>query len=422
VIKRIRAELLDDPRIVKMFLDEARLAASLHHHNIVQVNDIGEHAGAYFFAMEYVHGEDARRLLVNASERGAQIPIEHAITIACSAAAGLHHAHEQRGRDREPLGIVHRDVSPANLLVGFDGSVKVADFGIAFAAHRSEQTQAGTLKGKVAYMSPEQCNSERVDRRSDVFSLGICLYELVCVHPCFAGATDFQTMQSIVAGRYTPPSHYSAHVTPELAAIIAKALAVDAGDRYQSCDELRQALEVYAARAKLRTSTTALADYMKQQFGDKALPWQSEPVPAEEEDLELEIIAPLAPIVPDFTDEHDLAIPIAAAGEVSTGTPRAFATQTPTARITRVRRNRMLPWFASGCAALALVIAGVASATGETVASCPVIDAAPSSEPVAAGITAIAHESPVKTLAKHKRAKKPRPVKRRWDPNTLFPR
>src|SRR5690606_21960723 len=144
-----------------------------------------EERGEYFFTMEYVHGEDARALLVNASERGHQIPLEHVITIVTGAAAGLHHAHEQRGPDRAPLHIVHRDVSPANILVGFDGSVKVADFGIALAAHRAEQTQSGVLKGKVAYMSPEQCNCERVDRRSDVFSLGIVLYELATVHPCF---------------------------------------------------------------------------------------------------------------------------------------------------------------------------------------------------------------------------------------------
>src|SRR5688572_6299744 len=276
VIKRIHADLLDEPRYVKMFLDEARLAASLHHHNIVQVNDIGEEGGEYFFAMEYVHGEDARTLLIEASQRGQQIPIEHIVTIVTGAAAGLHHAHEQRGPDGQPFNIVHRDVSPANILVGYDGAVKVADFGIALATHRAEQTQSGVLKGKVAYMSPEQCNCEPVDRRSDVFSLGIVLYELATVRPCFAGDNDFMTMSSIVNGRIERPSLHRKDLPAELEAIIMKALAKSAADRYQSADEMRRALEDFAAAAGLRNSTTALADYMKQRFGTKALPWQED--------------------------------------------------------------------------------------------------------------------------------------------------
>src|SRR5262245_16723329 len=206
VIKRIHADLSEEQRYVKMFLDEARLAASLHHGNIVQVNDIGEEAGEYFFAMEYVHGEDVRALLVEANRRDIGIPLEHVITIVTGAAAGLHHAHEQRGLDGAPLHIVHRDVSPANILVGYDGAVKVADFGIALASHRAEQTQSGVLKGKVAYMSPEQCNCDPVDRRSDVFSLGIVLYELATLLPCFTGDNDFMTMSAIVNGKITPPS------------------------------------------------------------------------------------------------------------------------------------------------------------------------------------------------------------------------
>ena len=276
VIKRIHAELLEEQRYVTMFLDEARLAAALHHHNIVQVNDIGEEGGEYFFAMEYVHGEDVRTVLVDASKRGEQIPLEHVVTIISNAAAGLHHAHEQRGMDGTPLHIVHRDVSPANILVGYDGAVKVADFGIALAAHRAEQTQSGVLKGKVAYMSPEQCNCEPVDCRSDVFSLGIVLYELITVRPCFAGDNDFMTMSAIVGGKLDRPSHHRKGLPPQLEAIVLKALARNAEDRYQTADELRRALEDYASASGMRTSTTALADYMKAKFGTKALPWQED--------------------------------------------------------------------------------------------------------------------------------------------------
>jgi serine/threonine protein kinase len=314
VIKRIHPELGDEPRYRKMFLDEARLAASLHHHNIVQVNDIGEQSGEYFFAMEYVHGEDARTLLIEANKRNQMIPTEHVITIAMAAAAGLHHAHEQKGPDKRPLHIVHRDVSPANILVGYDGGVKVADFGIAFAANRAEQTQSGVLKGKASYMSPEQCNCEPVDRRSDVFSLGIVLYELATVHPCFKGDNDFHTMSAIVNGRFTRPSTLNAMIHPDLEAIIMKALAAKPADRYATCDEMRIALDKFADAQNLRTSTTALADYMKQQFGTRPEPWLEEATPDEAE-IEITGSSPLDLVLelklPELDDdEDDLSIPI----------------------------------------------------------------------------------------------------------------
>jgi serine/threonine protein kinase len=317
VIKRIHADLSDDQKYIQMFLDEARLAAALHHHNIVQVNDIGIDDGEYFFAMEYVHGEDSRNLLMQASKQGALLPLEHVITIVCAAAAGLHHAHEQCGPDRNPLHIVHRDVSPANILIGFDGSIKVADFGIALAAHRKEQTQSGVLKGKVAYMSPEQCNCERVDRRSDVFSLGIVLYELATVHPCFAGENDFMTMSAIVSGNVRPPSKLNANITPGLEAIILKALSSSAADRYQTADEMRVALEQYASDAGLRCSTNALADFMKTQFGTRPLPWMVDDEPTnpgaadDEDDLEISVAAPMP--APDV-DDDELSIPVDTSG------------------------------------------------------------------------------------------------------------
>src|SRR5262245_61090239 len=163
VVKKIRQALTKDPSFVQMFLNEARLAAQLHHANVVQVHDIGQEGNEYFFAMEYVHGEDVRRLLTQLARRKEKTPIAHAITIIGAAAVALHHAHEQRGADRKPLGIVHRDVTPANIIVGYDGNVKVVDFGIAKAVARThEETQAGTLKGKASYMSPEQCTAGQI--------------------------------------------------------------------------------------------------------------------------------------------------------------------------------------------------------------------------------------------------------------------
>ena len=273
VIKRIHKEHARDEQTVKMFLDEARLAASLHHTNIVQVHDIGQEQGEYFFAMEYVHGEDLRRMLTQVSRKHETIPLEHVITIIMSAAAALHYAHEHRGPDRKPLGIVHRDVSPANVLVAYDGNVKVVDFGIAKAALRSAETRSGTLKGKISYMAPEQCMGNAVDRRSDVFALGIVLYELVLVRRLFKGSSDFLTMGAIVAGNIPKPSLHRPDLPPALEAIMMKALALSPEDRYQTADEMRVALEEFATAANLRASTTSLADYMRHVFGDRPEPW-----------------------------------------------------------------------------------------------------------------------------------------------------
>jgi serine/threonine protein kinase len=275
VVKRIRGEQAKDERFVKMFVDEARLAAALHHQHIVKVHDIGQEHGEYFFAMEFVHGEDARKLLMHLNKKQQQIPTEHVLTIATGALAGLHHAHEHS------LEIVHRDVSPANILIGFDGGVKVADFGIAKAAMRTQETRSGTLKGKVSYMSPEQCTGGTVDRRSDVFAMGIVLYELCTVRRLFKGDNDFMTMSSIVQGGVPPPTTVRPDLLPALEAIIMKALSLAPDRRYQSAEEMRLALEELAADAGLRMSASSLARFMKQQFGDRLEPWLSDEPPAE---------------------------------------------------------------------------------------------------------------------------------------------
>ncbi len=283
VIKRIRADQARDSSFVKMFLDEARLAASLHHTNILQVHDIGEEAGEYFFTMEYLHGQDLRKLMKRVAAREEQLPIEVVVAIVMNAAAGLHFAHEHRGADRQPLGIVHRDVSLSNIMVGYDGFVKVTDFGIAKAVLRSAETRSGVLKGKVAYMSPEQCLGKPVDRRSDIYSLGIVLYELATARRLFKAESDFLTMSAIVDGQIPPPSSLRADLPPELEAIIVKALARRAANRYQTADELRAALEDFALANHLRTTGTALAAYMRKLFGEQPEPWVAD-APVDEPD------------------------------------------------------------------------------------------------------------------------------------------
>ncbi|HEY1554185.1 MAG TPA: serine/threonine-protein kinase [Kofleriaceae bacterium] len=274
VVKRIRPDLAEDTRFVQMFLEEARLAASLHHQHIVQVHDVGEQDGAYFFAMEYVHGEDLRAIIEKVGERHQLVPVEIVCQIIAAAAAGLHHAHEKVGPDRQPLGLVHRDVSPGNVLVGYDGGVKLVDFGLAKAALRSAATtRAGTLKGKAGYMSPEQCRGVPLDRRSDVFTLGIVLYELLTARRVFKAANDYLTMTAIVQSDVPPPSSHRSDIPRELDEIVLRALAKEPGARYQSADELRDALERYMTEAQLRSSPKRLADYMRGLFGERPEPW-----------------------------------------------------------------------------------------------------------------------------------------------------
>jgi serine/threonine protein kinase len=273
VIKRIRVDRENDQRFIEMFLHEARLAGSLHHHNIVQVYDIGEENGKPYFAMEYVHGEDLRTVLRRLHERAEQMPLQHLVTIMSAVATALHHAHEQRGPNREPLDIVHRDVTPANILVGYDGNVKVVDFGIARAAAKMTETQSGMLAGKAPYLAPEQCTGGSIDRRSDVFAVGTVMFELATVRRLFKGDNEFLTMSSIVKGTVPKPSTFRKDLPPELDEIVLRALAREPAARYQNAGQLHDALETFAIKHGLRTSGTALAAYMKQLFGERPEPW-----------------------------------------------------------------------------------------------------------------------------------------------------
>jgi serine/threonine-protein kinase len=273
VLKTILRERASDERFVTMFLDEAKLAATLNHQNVAQVYEVDQADGAYFMAMEYVHGENARAILEHTIKRGWTIPLELALMIVSGAAAGLHHAHERRGKQGQPLNIVHRDISPANIMVGFDGSVKVLDFGIAKAEERVTKTVGGMIKGKYGYMSPEQCKGKPIDRRSDIFALGICLYELTTLRRAFKGNDDFETMKRIVGGDVIMPSVAVAGYPRELEAIILTALASDPGARFQTAQEMIEAIDAFAVRSKLTGSSTALGRFMTQLFGSKREPW-----------------------------------------------------------------------------------------------------------------------------------------------------
>ena len=265
-LKRILPHYAASPDFSSMFVDEARLVARLEHPNIAQVFDIGRDPLGLFFTMEYVHGPDVRRILQNAQKSGQDVPIEHAVAIVSAAARGLHAAHEKRGRDGRSLGIVHRDVSPSNMLVSFDGVVKLIDFGVAKARLRTHKTRDGTIKGKVSYMSPEQGRGDELDHRSDIFSLGIVLWELTTTRKLYYGSNDFAILRQIVHKNPPRPSWLVPGYPAPLEAIVMRALSRNIGKRYQSARELADDLDQFASTMRYSSSPAELGAYVAAAF------------------------------------------------------------------------------------------------------------------------------------------------------------
>ncbi|MCE9572644.1 MAG: serine/threonine protein kinase [Deltaproteobacteria bacterium] len=268
-IKRALPRLARDPAFAAMFLDEARLVATLAHPNIAQVYDVGVDGHSLYLVMEYLDGRDLRRVLHTAVQRGERVPIAIAAGIAAQVAAGLHAAHENRAPDRTPLHIVHRDVSPANVVATFGGAIKLIDFGIAKAARRTTVSVAGQLKGKAAYMSPEQCIGGPIDRRSDVFALGVLLYELSTTRRLFRGADEYATMKQIVEGEIEAPSRLVEDYPVELEDIVLRALARDPSDRYHTARDVHLDLVRFAQSHGLAVTEYDLARYLRRLMPDE---------------------------------------------------------------------------------------------------------------------------------------------------------
>jgi eukaryotic-like serine/threonine-protein kinase len=240
VIKRILPEMTRDPAFVEMLLTEARVAATLSHPNVVQTFDVGEIEGTYFIAMEHIHGEDIRGIVRQMKRVGKlDFPLSLALHIGIGLCAGLAYAHGKRGLDGVPMNIVHRDISPQNIVVTFSGDVKIVDFGVAKSDSKFQNfTESGKLKGKIPYMSPEQARGANVDWRSDVFSAGILLYELTTGKRLFKGESEYETMRMICERPYARPAEIVAGYAPELDRIVMKALTRDRDLRYQSAREI----------------------------------------------------------------------------------------------------------------------------------------------------------------------------------------
>jgi len=277
VLKRVLPQYAESNEFMQMFLDEARLAATLDHPNIVQVYDIGEHGGSWFFAMEYVHGQSLLKVMRQITATRRWLPIEQALAIIIGTCSGMHHAHDKIGLDGIPLGIVHRDVSPPNVLISYDGAVKIADFGIAKAGAAVTSTAVGTLKGKIPYMSPEQCRSEPLDRRSDVFSIGILLYELTVGRRLFQAESEMGIIHKVVNGVVPRPSAVLRGYPEELERIVLRALQNDRNQRYNSARELQVDLEEFAREYKLSISSAKLSNFMEETFDAQTRRWPTDP-------------------------------------------------------------------------------------------------------------------------------------------------
>ena len=269
VIKTLLPHLCEDEEFITMFKDEARVTAQLIHPNICQVFEFEQVGGVYYMAMEYLRGEDLRRLWKACEQRGTPLRVPLICRVISDAAAGLDFAHSLRDSKGQPYNIVHRDISPQNILVTFEGGVKVIDFGVAKAAGRAQHTRTGALKGKYSYMSPEQVSGAEIDGRSDIFALGIVLHELLTGRRLFKADSDVQTLARVRECNVSPPSRLNPQLPPGLDQIVLKSLAKNPEERFTTAQEFRLALEDWLIQGRMSASSAHLAEFLKTIYAER---------------------------------------------------------------------------------------------------------------------------------------------------------
>jgi len=268
-VKRILPSIAEDTEFITMFIDEAKIAVQLTHANIAQIFDLGKVGDSFFIALEYVHGKDLRAIFDRARKRGEPLPVPMACYVVMKLCEGLDYAHNKKDAAGRELNLVHRDVSPQNILLSYDGETKIIDFGIAKAAGKAGKTQAGILKGKFGYMSPEQVRGLPLDRRSDIFAVGIVLYELLTGERLFVGESDFSTLEKVRNVEIMPPSTYNRRIPEELEQIVLKALSKDVDDRYQTAMDLHDDLQSFMYTSGNFFARKDLSAYMRKGFSDE---------------------------------------------------------------------------------------------------------------------------------------------------------
>jgi eukaryotic-like serine/threonine-protein kinase len=266
VVKQLKPELAEDDKFRDMFLDEARLAARLNHRNIVQTLEVDQDGDRYFFVMEYLEGRTLHS--VSRLKGDKALPVPTILRIICDVLAGLHYAHELADYDGTPLGVVHRDVSPRNVFLTYDGQVKLLDFGVAKSIGHTQETQAGELKGRVPYMAPEHVSEKTIDRRADIFSVGVLLREALTRTRVWEGFSEVEILRDLLLRRI-PPLDPDSGLPEDAVAIIEKAMAPERDDRYRTAHEMRIALEQYVSRIDKSGSFARLGDHISAEFAEQ---------------------------------------------------------------------------------------------------------------------------------------------------------
>jgi len=267
-IKRILPNMADDDEFINMFVDEARIAVQLSHANIVQIYELGKFEGQYYIAMEYVSGKDLRQVLDYYRKKKELLPLPTAAFLASKICDGLDYAHRKADPTGRPLNVIHRDVSPQNILVSWEGAVKITDFGIAKAEDRASKTQAGVLKGKFGYMSPEQVRGLEIDHRSDIFALGILMYEMTTGKRLFLGESDFSTLEKVRNAEVPPPTEHNPAIPPELERVLLKTLSKERDERYQWASELHDDLQQFLIEDNTIYNAKRLAGLLQIEYAD----------------------------------------------------------------------------------------------------------------------------------------------------------
>ncbi|MBM4292125.1 MAG: serine/threonine protein kinase [Deltaproteobacteria bacterium] len=268
-IKRVLADLAKKENFIKMFLDEARLSLHLNHANVVQTFDLGSSDDAYFIVMEWVDGINLKGVLESLKLNGAKVPLEQALFISIEVCKGLYHAHRRRTPDGEPLHIVHRDVSPPNVLISREGEVKLVDFGLAKAATQAFSTDQGMVKGKFSYLSPEAAWGKPVDERADIFAVGAVLWEMLAGRKLFEGKSNKETVLMVREAHVPHLNAYSPYVDDELMRLIRRALAQNPEERYSTAKELAQDLSRYLYKHRLEVSNYDIAELVERTLVDR---------------------------------------------------------------------------------------------------------------------------------------------------------
>ena len=267
-IKRILPNLSGEENLLAAFIDEAKLAALLHHENIIQIYDFGSMDDQYFIAMEYLFGKDLRAISRTVRKKDQELGLENILYIICRICAGLDYSHNLKDLQGKALNIIHRDINPQNILITYEGQVKIIDFGIAKAASHNTKTRENLIKGKLAYMSPEQANGQAIDHRSDIFSTGIILYELLADRRMFQGET-MHVLSLVREAQYDPPEEVIPNLPPKLNAILRRALAKDPDERFQYAGEMLADIEEFMFELSLRPNARSFAGYMKELFEEE---------------------------------------------------------------------------------------------------------------------------------------------------------